>query len=116
MSSGRESEGDFNIETINTDFRTEGTSSHWLMILDQLVFRNMPPGDQEQPEPDEIAKVTQWINQELIAAGKGDIYRKKLLAPEYGNWVNHEQLFSEQFRLRPTPPSRLWRFSPGNIS
>lgn len=105
-------EGDFNIETINTDFRTEGTSSHWLMILDQLVFRNMPPGDQEQPEPDEIAKVTQWINQELIAAGKGDIYRKKLLAPEYGNWVNHEQLFSGTIQTPPYSPSRLWRFSP----
>ncbi|HAL13003.1 MAG TPA: hypothetical protein DCP67_04250, partial [Planctomycetaceae bacterium] len=84
----------------------------WLRILDQLVFSNMPPEDKQQPTPLEVAEVTRWINKELVAAGKGDVYRKKLLSPEYGNWVNHDQLFSGRIQTPPYSPSRLWRFSP----
>ena len=104
--------GDFSLVTVSSDFQANSSSDHWLRVLDQLVFRNMPPEDEQQPTPLEIAEVTRWINKGLQAAGKGDVYRKKLLAPEYGNWVNHEQLFSGNIQTLPYSPSRLWRFSP----
>ena len=104
--------GDFSLGQISSDFQAEESSQHWLKILDQLVFRNMPPADEQQPSSTEIADVTRWINKNLLAAGKGDLYRKKLLSPEYGNWVNHEDLFSGKIQTPPFSPSRLWRFSP----
>ena len=110
--STKDPSGNFSLATVSSDFQAKSSSDHWLRILDQLVFRNMPPADEPQPTPLEIAEVTGWINKELLAAGKGDLYRKKLLAPEYGNWVNHEQLFSGKIQTLPYSPSRLWRFSP----
>ena len=104
--------GGFSLATVSKDFQAESSSDHWLRILDQLVFSNMPPEDKQQPTPLEVAEVTRWINKELVAAGKGDVYRKKLLSPEYGNWVNHDQLFSGRIQTPPYSPSRLWRFSP----
>ena len=96
-----EPESDFSLVKISSDFQSASSSAHWLKILDQLVFENMPPEDQPQPTSLEKAEVTAWINQGLLEAGRGDVYRKKLLSPEYGNWVNHEQLFSGRIQ---TPP------------
>lgn len=107
-----EPESDFSLVKIRSDFESASSSAHWLKILDQLVFESMPPEDQPQPTSLEKAEVTAWINQRLLEAGRGDVYRKKLLAPEYGNWVNHEQLFSGRIQTPPYSPSRLWRFSP----
>ncbi|MDB4864259.1 DUF1588 domain-containing protein [Pirellulaceae bacterium] len=104
--------GHVSLVTISDDFKAESSSDLWLKILDQLVFRNMPPAEETQPLPLEVSEVTGWINQSLVMAGKGDVYRKKLLSPEYGNWVNHEELFSGNNQTPGYSPSRLWRFSP----
>ncbi|MAT09409.1 MAG: hypothetical protein CMM02_00225 [Rhodopirellula sp.] len=103
---------EFSLVTIGNDLQAESSSEQWLRILDQLVFRNMPPAEETQPSPLEVSEVTRWINKSLVVAGKGDVYRKKLLSPEYGNWVNHEELFSGHIHTPAYSPSRLWRFSP----
>jgi hypothetical protein len=102
----------FSLQASTADFTANSSSDFWLRILDQLTFRNMPPEEEEQPSGLEVAQVTEWINKGLLQAGKGDAYRKKLLSPEYGNWVNHEKLFSGEIKTLPYSPSRLWRFSP----
>ena len=102
----------FSLQAATADFTANSSSDLWLRILDQLTFRNMPPEEEEQPSGLEVAQVTEWINKGLLQAGKGDAYRKKLLSPEYGNWVNHEKLFSGEIKTLPYSPSRLWRFSP----
>jgi hypothetical protein len=102
----------FSLQAATADFTANSSSDLWLRILDQLTFRNMPPGEEEQPSGLEVAQVTEWINKGLLQAGKGNAYRKKLLSPEYGNWVNHENLFSGDIKTLPYSPSRLWRFSP----
>ncbi len=72
----------------------------------------MPPLDEEdQPTDRERNSVIEWIDRQLLTAGSGETYRKKLLAPEYGNWVNHEKLFSGEIKTPPFSPSRLWRFN-----
>jgi len=109
---GETKENGFSMQVATADFTVKSSSDFWLRVLDQLTFKNMPPEEEEQPSGLEVAQVTEWINTGLLQAGKGDAYRKKLLAPEYGNWVNHEKLFSGEIRTLPYSPSRLWRFSP----
>ena len=109
---GETKENGFSFQVATDDFTANSSSDFWLRVLDQLTFKNMPPEEEEQPSGLEIARVTEWINTGLLQAGKGDAYRKKLLAPEYGNWVNHEKLFSGEIKTLPYSPSRLWRFSP----
>ena len=72
---------EFPLMSIGNDLRAESSSEQWLRILDQLVFRNMPPAEETQPSPLEVSEVTRWINKSLVVAGKGDVYRKKLLSP-----------------------------------
>ena len=84
----------------------------WIEVLEQLKAGDMPPPDEEnQPSNLERHSVIEWIDRKLLTAGAGEAYRKKLLAPEYGNWVDHEKLFSGEIETPPFSPSRLWRFS-----
>ncbi|MDB4491429.1 DUF1588 domain-containing protein [bacterium] len=71
-----------------------------------------PPEEEDQPDPLATAQVVDWINRRLYETGKAEAYLKKLLAPEYGNWVSHEKLFSGEIKTPPFSPSRLWRLSP----
>ena len=94
------------------DFAKTETSDLWFEILEQLATGDMPPPDEEgQPSVSERNAVIELIDRRLLTAGSGETYRKKLLSPEYGNWVNHEKLFSGEIKTLPFSPARLWRFS-----
>jgi hypothetical protein len=90
---------------------TENTH-RWIEVLDQLTAGDMPPEDEKQPPPEERDELVAWIQKELARSDQGEAYRLKLLAPEYGNWVDHDKLFSGEITDLPYSPSRLWRYSP----
>jgi len=105
--------GKLTLHDIGHDFSDPDTADKWIEVLDQLTSEDMPPEEEdEQPDNTERAQMIEWINQQLKGADQGEAYRKKLLAPEYGNWVNHEKLFSGEIKTLPYSPSRLWRYSP----
>ncbi len=94
------------------DFTKPKTTTLWIAILKQLKAGDMPPpGEDNQPSDLERNSIIEWIDRALLTAGSGEAYRKKLMAPEYGNWVNHEKLFSGEIETPPFSPSRLWRFN-----
>ncbi|MEM7015006.1 MAG: c-type cytochrome domain-containing protein, partial [Verrucomicrobiota bacterium] len=101
------------LHDLSFDFANAESADMWLRVLEQLTAGVMPPPDEEKlPSDVERNSMIEWIDQQLLTTGSGEAYRKKLLAPEYGNWVNHEKLFSGEIDTRPFSPSRLWRFSP----
>ena len=105
--------GKLTLHQITEHFGTDAEVEGWVDILDMLSFGEMPPPDEEkQPDPLATAQIVSWIKQKLQEAGKAEAYLKKLLAPEYGNWVSHEKLFSGEIKTPPFSPSRLWRLSP----
>ena len=109
----KKQKGKMTLHTITDRFGTDAEVERWVEILDMLSFAEMPPPDEEkQPDPLATAQVVDWIKQRLQEAGKAEAYLKKLLAPEYGNWVSHEKLFSGEINTPPFSPSRLWRLSP----
>lgn len=100
--------GKLSLHRIKDDFGSEAGSQRWIEILNQLTFGEMPPPDKEaRPESSDTAEVVEWVQKRLIETGKADGYLKKLLAPEYGNRVNHEKLFSGEITTPPFSPSRL---------
>ena len=109
----KKQKGKLTLHTVADDFSAEESVEGWIAVLDQLSFDEMPPPDEED-RPDRLAtaEIVGWINQRLAETGKAEAYHKKLLAPEYGNRVSHEKLFSGEIRTPPFSPSRLWRFSP----
>ncbi|MEO2014559.1 MAG: DUF1588 domain-containing protein [Fuerstiella sp.] len=109
---GDEAEADVSLVRPSLDYADEQSAATWQKVLQVLQFNEMPPPEEERPDPVARANVMRWIEQELAKAGLDETYRSKLLNPEYGNYVNHELLFSGSIQTPPFSPSRLWRFSP----
>ena len=108
----KKQKGKLALHEVPLDFANAKTSELWLEMLEQLTAGDMPPPDEDrQPSISERNAAIEWIDRQLLTAGSGDAYHKKLLAPEYGNWVNHEKLFSGEIKTPPFSPARLWRFS-----
>ena len=77
-----------------------------------ISIGDMPPEDADsQPAAVERKRVVDWITAELRKIGRGpDPLR--LIRPEFGNRVNHDDLFSGQFKGPAFSPSRIWRKTP----
>lgn len=80
-------------------------------VQDQLFFRTMPPADETQPTNAERATLANWVRRELIKHNASEL-AAKLQYPDYGNYVDHDLLFSGNVTEKPFTPARRWRVSP----
>lgn len=100
------------LSRISSDLAAGRDIELWKTVLRQLHLEEMPPTESEQPEQHERDVVMLWINAELRKTGNvSDLYTK-LESPSFGNYVNHEKLFSGRITAEPFSPARLWRTSP----
>jgi hypothetical protein len=100
------------LSSISFDLAAGHDMELWNTVLRQLHLEEMPPTESQQPEPHERDAVMLWINAELKKSGNvSDLY-SKLERPSFGNYVNHEKLFSGEITAEPFSPARLWRTSP----
>ncbi len=100
------------LSSIRFDLASGHDMELWNTVLRQLHLEEMPPTDSRQPEQHERDAVLLWINAELKKSGNvSDLYQK-LESPSFGNYVNHEKLFSGEITAEPFSPARLWRTSP----
>jgi hypothetical protein len=77
----------------------------------QVHFRLMPPEDEARPTDVELARLEDWISTELSRHGANDL-KHKLRRPEYGNDVNHDDLFSGKYAdLKGFTEDRHWLIS-----
>jgi hypothetical protein len=94
-----ESEGDVRFDTL-----AQLSTSERLDLLnraqEQLFLGQMPPQDEEQPTASERTRLADWVSQELNKHGASKL-ESKLRKPEYGNYVDHEKLFSGEFKDLP---------------
>jgi hypothetical protein len=81
-------------------------------IQEQIYIKEMPPPKKKkQLREVERQYMTNWVAQELKkfnASKLGD----KLRYPDYGNYVDHDQLFSGKIKGKAYTPSRRWLVSP----
>lgn len=77
-------------------------------VHEQVYSENMPPQKKKQPTEAERIGLIELVEQELK---KHDAVQldDKLRYYQYGNYVNHEKLFSGDIKDKPFTPSRLWR-------
>jgi hypothetical protein len=82
-------------------------------IEEQVYLKNMPPKDEDQPslaEQDVIIDSLKGLYQEL---GTKSEFREKLKSPGHGNYVDHDKLFSGDYKhLKGSSPARRWLISP----
>jgi hypothetical protein len=78
---------------------------------DQLFFGLMPPTEADQPSDDERAVLGDWLRGELRTHNASNL-DEKLRYPAYGNFVDHERLFSGEIEAKAFTPARRWLVSP----
>ncbi|MGC6564368.1 MAG: DUF1588 domain-containing protein [Akkermansiaceae bacterium] len=69
-------------------------------IQEQLYFRNMPPKKKSQPSEEERNTLLKFASEKLKVHDASTL-EGKLQKPEYGNYVDHEKLFSGEYNDEP---------------
>lgn len=105
-------EAEFRLDNVDGIITSGKDIERWEKSLEMLSIEDMPPED-ASPFPDQKTrrKVTQWIERELKKIGRGPDHGR-LVRPEFGNRVNHHDLFSGEHKGPAYSPSRIWRKTP----
>ncbi|MGB1130533.1 MAG: DUF1592 domain-containing protein, partial [Haloferula sp.] len=69
-------------------------------MQEQIYFGHMPPKKEDQPDEDERRALLAFLSKEL-AVHDASTLEGKLQKPEYGNYVDHQKLFSGEFKDLP---------------
>jgi hypothetical protein len=107
-----DAKGDLDLTAMPEAITTEADAQLWMKVLDQLQADLMPPLKKKRPEPRQRAMVIRAIEKHVTESNFADAYLRKLLRPEYGNYTDHDMLFSGAINDAPFTPARLWRMSP----
>lgn len=104
------SEGDVrldNVSSLEKDAQLELMNK----VQEQIFFGTMPPEDEEQPTDAERRRLIGWLSSQL-KQHHAATFESKLLLPQYGNYVDHDTLFSGEIKDKPFSPARRWIVSP----
>jgi cytochrome c553 len=96
-----------NFPSLQGDMRTDLLNK----IQEALHFQEMPPEKAKQPNASQRKKLNDWVNSEL-AKSNASLLADKMRYPDYGNYVNHEKLFSGEIKDKAYTPARRWLVSP----
>ena len=106
-----EQKGDLRLDQLDS-LSLEARLDVFNKIQEQLYFEQMPPKKKKkQPSESEHKEMLAWVAGEL-GRHKASTLEEKLRYPGFGNYVNHEKLFSGEVKEKPFTPSRRWLVSP----
>ncbi len=80
-------------------------------VQEQLHFRGMPPPGAKDLTPGQRQVLADWSGAETHRLGGADL-SDKLRYPNFGNAIDHDQLFGGNIREQPFTPARRWLVSP----
>ncbi|PHS12462.1 MAG: hypothetical protein COA78_08295 [Blastopirellula sp.] len=78
---------------------------------EQIFFELMPPPDADPLADKEKAELADWIGAELDRHNASRL-EEKMRYPDFGNYVDHEKLFSGEIKDKAYTPARRWLVSP----
>ena len=106
------SKADFRVDDIDGEITNGNDVERWEKILEMVSIADMPPEKaKKHPGKPERRDFEAWILKELRKINRGPD-DGRLSRPEFGNRVDHEELFSGAHKGPAYSPSRLWRKSP----
>lgn len=96
------------LETLSLSFRLDLLNK----MQEKIRFKEMPPRkEKEQPTDAERTALLKWLSGELKKHNASKL-EDKLRMPEYGNYVEHDKLFSgDHEHLKAFTPNRRWLIS-----
>lgn len=111
---GTEPSGDFDLAKLKAGRGDDDSKrdKQWARVFHVIVTTQMPPADAEQLTRAERTRAISWLQARLVDSGLITEWERKLLFPEYGNYVDHESLFDGSISGVGWSPSRMWKKSP----
>jgi mono/diheme cytochrome c family protein len=97
-------EGDLRLDLLGVDYTSPKIMGHWEEILNRINSGEMPPKSEPRPKPDDVARVAEWIADQLHEsetrrqAGAERIAFRKLSREEYANTIH--DLLGVQFDVK----------------
>lgn len=79
--------------------------------LEQVYLKQMPPKKKDQPSEEERQQLGMWL-WEVLASHNASKLEDKLRYPSYGNYVDHNELFSGKTKAHAYTPARRWLINP----
>lgn len=108
--SGETSEGNVRFDNLSS-LKLNARLELFNLAQEQLFFGRMPPKEADQPSDAERKTVADWLSNELTTFGASRL-QDKLRKPEFGNYVDHDQLFSgDHQELKAFTYDRRWLIS-----
>ena len=107
---GENAKAGFRLDEIDPAITAGQDVERWEKALEMISIGDMPPPEKKQPERAIRHQVEAWILAELRKIGRGPD-DSRLGRPEFGNRVDHEELFSGEHTGPASSPPRLWRKS-----
>ena len=102
-------EAKFRVDDIDGIVTNGRDVERWEKVLEMISIGDMPPDDAEaRPTKETRQRVESWIAVELKKINRGPD-DARLVRPEFGNRVDHDELFSGEHKGPAYSPSRLWR-------
>ena len=96
------------LKTLSLDARLDLMNK----MQEQLYLNQMPPPKKKtQPSEDERKELGAWLWEELHSHNASKL-EEKLRYPSYGNYVDHDKLFSGKITEAPYTPARRWLVNP----
>ena len=80
-------------------------------MQEQVYLSQMPPKKKSQPTEEERKELGSWLWEELHTHNASKL-EDKLRYPSYGNYVDHDKLFSGKIMDAPYTPARRWLVNP----
>jgi hypothetical protein len=94
-----------NLSSLSKDIRLDLLNR----IQEQIFIKSMPPKKKKkQPLIKERDVLFHWVSGELDKHSASKL-AGKLLKPHYGNYIDHDKLFSGEIKDDAFSPARLWR-------
>ncbi|MDG2128267.1 MAG: DUF1588 domain-containing protein [Fuerstiella sp.] len=81
-------------------------------IEEQVFLGQMPPRDAGDFSVEQQRDLLSLIKGTFARLGTTSLFREKIKSPGYGNYIDHERLFSGEVKAKAFSPARLWRTSP----
>lgn len=108
---GDTQEGDVNLHKLS-ELARDARLQLLNRMEEQVYLSQMPPEEMEQPMAAEREQLLVWISQSFDSLGAKSEFREKLREPQFGNYVDHDKLFSGEITEKPFSPARRWLISP----
>jgi hypothetical protein len=80
-------------------------------VLEQVYLKQMPPRHKSKLGEKDRDVLSDWVWRELHAHNASKL-EEKMRYPSYGNYVDHDLLFSGQIKVAAFTPARRWLINP----